>query len=155
MNFLELFNRVLLELNYRPLPPNMVNSAPDADDFTRVFKTEHLRILENLKQVNAEVFSSEDWAFKGSEKNHSAQNAQGETKNNLENPKDRSLIPALYLDVLIYGATLRVKANPSHPKFSYWSTSYTRALAKMRSECKADSKDVARIIIKGPRKCEP
>jgi|GEM_PF-5429885 len=165
MNFLGLFNKVLLELNYRPLSRDMVTSAPESNDFERIFKAEHLRVLENLKRVNAEVTSSANWDFlparedsgenpeepQTAPKIYSAQDVHGEPKINLEGPDDVSVIPRAFLDVLIYGATLKTKANPAHPKFAFWSSSYTRALARMRAECKANAQDVPHITIEQPR----
>lgn len=52
MNYLEIFNKVMLELNYRPI-----------NVFSNIFKNEHLRILENIKRVNSEICSSFDWDF--------------------------------------------------------------------------------------------
>ncbi len=52
MNYFELFNKVMLELNYRQITV-----------FANVFKSEHLRILENLNRVNSEICASENWPF--------------------------------------------------------------------------------------------
>ncbi len=52
MNYLEIFNKVLLELNFRPV-----------NDFSAIYKNEHLRVLENIKRVNSEVCTSSDWDF--------------------------------------------------------------------------------------------
>lgn len=153
MNFLELFNKALLELNYRPLSRVSVSSGNNANDFERIFKTEHLRVLENLKRVNAEVCSSADWGFL-QEKTYSAQGPDGALKENLEGPDDLSLIPRGYGDVLVYGAVLKTKATPSHPKFAFWNASYTRALTRMRAECKDDIRDVPRISVGKPRAAE-
>ncbi len=52
MNYFELFNKVMLELNYRKITV-----------FANIFKSEHLRILENLNRVNSDICSSENWPF--------------------------------------------------------------------------------------------
>lgn len=53
----------------------------------------------------------------------------------LENGTDQSLIPAVFAEpILVYGTCMRLKANPSHVKFSYWMSMYNSALANMRSK---------------------
>lgn len=52
MNYFGIFNKVMLELNYRPV-----------NVFANIFKNEHLRILQNIARVNSEVCNSHDWDF--------------------------------------------------------------------------------------------
>ncbi len=52
MNYFEIFNKVMLELNYRKIAV-----------FANIYKTEHLRILENINRVNADVLSAFEWDF--------------------------------------------------------------------------------------------
>jgi len=52
MNYFEIFNKVMLELNYRPVVL-----------FENIFKTEHLRILENINRVNVDVCTAFNWSF--------------------------------------------------------------------------------------------
>lgn len=52
MNYFELFNKVMLELNLTPLT-----------NFENARKSEHLRILENLRRVNTEILTKYDWDF--------------------------------------------------------------------------------------------
>lgn len=52
MNYFEIINKVLLELNYRPL-----------EDFGRIYKNEHQKILDAINRVNKDVLASYDWPF--------------------------------------------------------------------------------------------
>jgi len=52
MTYFDLFNKVMLELNYRPVSV-----------FENIFKSEHLKILDNLNLVNSEVLQAFDWNF--------------------------------------------------------------------------------------------
>lgn len=52
MNYFELVNKCLLELNYKQV-----------ESFKDLYKGDHKRILENLNRVNFEVCSSYDWLF--------------------------------------------------------------------------------------------
>lgn len=52
MNYFEIFNKVLMELNYRPV-----------QNFENIYKTEHKKILELINRVNSEVLASYDWVF--------------------------------------------------------------------------------------------
>lgn len=52
MNYFEIFNKVLLELNYRP-----------ALSFEGIYKSEHKKILDAINRVNNEVLASYDWDF--------------------------------------------------------------------------------------------
>lgn len=52
MNYFEIFNKVLLELNYRPVL-----------NFETIYKSEHTKILDLINRVNNEVLSSYQWPF--------------------------------------------------------------------------------------------
>ena len=52
MNYFEIINKVLLELNYRPI-----------EDFGRIFKSEHQKILDVINRVNKDVLATYDWPF--------------------------------------------------------------------------------------------
>lgn len=52
MNYFEIFNKVLLELNYRPV-----------QSFDGIYKSEHKKILDAINRVNNEVLASYDWDF--------------------------------------------------------------------------------------------
>lgn len=53
----------------------------------------------------------------------------------MENETDTSLIPELFAEpLLVYGTCMRLKANPQHPKFAYWTSMYNNALANLRSK---------------------
>ena len=62
MNYFELFNKVMLELNLSPL-----------SNFENALKSEHLRILENLKRVNLEILTKYDWDFMKNQSVHKLQ----------------------------------------------------------------------------------
>ena len=64
----------------------------------------------------------------------------GNEKEELTSATDVSLIPMPFaLQLLTYGACLRMKANPSYIRFSYWMSMYKEALANMRSKISIDS----------------
>jgi len=50
--FFEIFNKVLLELNYRTV-----------ESFEDIYKSEHIKILDCINRVNEEVLSSFEWPF--------------------------------------------------------------------------------------------
>ncbi len=52
MNYFEIFNKVLMELNYRPV-----------QNFENIYKTEHRKILDLINRVNNEVLASYGWPF--------------------------------------------------------------------------------------------
>lgn len=52
MNYFEIFNKVLLELNYRAVPA-----------FEAIYKNEHKKILNAINLVNNEVLASYEWPF--------------------------------------------------------------------------------------------
>ncbi len=79
--FFEIFNKVLLELNYRTV-----------SGFEDIYKSEHLKILDGINRVNEEVLNSFEWPFllrKAVLRPKDAENtgAPGDTgENNPENP---------------------------------------------------------------------
>lgn len=55
---------------------------------------------------------------------------------------DTSLIPMPFAQqLLIYGTCLRVKANPSYVRFSYWISMYKEALANLKAKASVDAKN--------------
>ena len=55
---------------------------------------------------------------------------------------DSSLIPMPFAQqLLVYGTCLRVKANPTYIKFSYWISMYKEALMNLKSKTGIDAKD--------------
>ena len=52
MNYFEIFNKVLLELNYRAV-----------QTFDAIYKSEHKKILDAINRVNNEVLASYEWDF--------------------------------------------------------------------------------------------
>lgn len=55
---------------------------------------------------------------------------------------DSSLIPMPFVQqLLVYGTCLRVKANPSYIKFSYWISMYKEALMNLKSKTSIDAKN--------------
>lgn len=77
------------------------------------------------------------------------QDAQGNEKTEMTLATDSSVIPAPFdVQLLTYGTCLRLKANPSYIRFSYWMSMYKEALANLRSTLSADSKDapVVRLL---------
>lgn len=62
MNYFELFNKVMLELNLTQL-----------SNFENATKSEHLRILENLRRTNVEILTKYDWDFMKNQTTHELQ----------------------------------------------------------------------------------
>lgn len=55
---------------------------------------------------------------------------------------DTSLIPMPFAQqLLIYGTCLRVKANPSYVRFSYWISMYKEALANLKTKTSVDAEN--------------
>ncbi len=65
MNYFELFNKVMLELNLTPL-----------SNFENALKSEHLRILENLKRANVEILTKYDWDFMKNQATHELESGE-------------------------------------------------------------------------------
>jgi hypothetical protein len=62
----------------------------------------------------------------------------GKEKEDFEEETDKSLIPMPFAEqLLVYGACLRLKANPQHCKFSYWMSMYKEALLNLKSKSDA------------------
>ena len=75
--------------------------------------------------------------------------AQGNEKTEMTVQTDSSIIPAPFAEQLLtYGTCLRLKANPSYIRFSYWMSMYKEALANLKSTSSIDSKDapVVRLL---------
>lgn len=73
---------------------------------------------------------------------NSAITQDGTEKKEMTNQHDSSLIPMPFAQQLLtYGTCLRVKANPSYVKFSYWLSMYKEALANLRSKTCICAKD--------------
>lgn len=127
MNYLEIFNKVALELNYRPV-----------DSLKNVFRNDHLRILENINQVNEEICTYQNWSFlpenfktPGGEFICAVSDNEYTVK--MIKDEDYSIIPEPYrTDLLVYGTCIKTKADPQYPKFSFWNCNYMRALARLR-----------------------
>ncbi len=61
-----------------------------------------------------------------------AMGQNGEFKERLTEKDDSSVLPMPFAEhILVYGACLKVKANPSYPKFGFWNTMYIQALANL------------------------
>jgi len=196
MNYFEIFNKVLLELNYRPI-----------QTFRSIYQSGHKKILEAINRVNNEVLASYDWEFldrqtvlsapegikafelpfsgdikavyhartrlsytphyeeiltgrlegdlysvangriifpkKPQDVNYRifylsksyAVSEKSQFKEKLEDETDCSVIPMPFAEhILVYGACLKVKANPAYPKFAFWNTMYIQALANLRQK---------------------
>ena len=64
----------------------------------------------------------------------------GTEKEDLTDPDDCSLIPMPFAQQLLtYGACLRLKANPSYIRFSYWMSRYNEAHVNLKSKTCIDS----------------
>lgn len=62
-------------------------------------------------------------------------NEEGEFKSDFEFGHDASVLPMPYAEgILVYGAALKIKANPAYPKFGFWNTMYIRTLANLRQK---------------------
>ncbi len=59
---------------------------------------------------------------------------------------DVSLIPMPFAQqLLVYGTCLRLKANPSYIRFSYWMSMYKEALLNLKSKTSIYSKDTPSV----------
>ena len=71
-----------------------------------------------------------------------AVDSQGNEKMEMTEATDSSLIPMPFdQQLLTYGTCLRLKANPSYIRFSYWMSMYKEALANLKSTSSIDAKD--------------
>ena len=72
--------------------------------------------------------------------------AQGNEKTEMTEPTDFSIIPAPFDEQLLtYGTCLRLKANPSYIRFSYWMSMYKEALANLKSTSSLNSEDAPAV----------
>lgn len=70
----------------------------------------------------------------------------GQEKLTMENDNDQTLIPEPFAEpLLVYGACMRLKANPQHVKFSYWYSMYKEALAEIKSQISVSAKELPYI----------
>jgi hypothetical protein len=61
--------------------------------------------------------------------------SDGVEKSDFEEETDVSLIPMPFAEqLLVYGACLRLKANPQYYKFSYWMSMYKEAMLNLKSK---------------------
>jgi hypothetical protein len=61
--------------------------------------------------------------------------SNGVEKSDFEEETDTSLIPMPFAEqLLVYGACLRLKANPQYYKFSYWMSMYKEAMLNLKSK---------------------
>ncbi len=66
----------------------------------------------------------------------------GTEKDEMTIETDYPLIPMPFAQqLLVYGTCLRVKANPSYIRFSYWISMYKEALANLKSKTCIDAKE--------------
>ena len=80
--------------------------------------------------------------------NDFAKDIQGNEKQRLENSSDMSLIPEPFVEpLLVYGACMKMKANPQYSKFSYWLNMYKDNLATMRSKLCTDVQQSPCVVI--------
>lgn len=64
----------------------------------------------------------------------------GNEKENFSSETDKSLIPMPFAQqLLVYGTCLRLKANPSYIRFSYWMSMYKEALTNLKSKSEIDA----------------
>lgn len=60
---------------------------------------------------------------------------ENEEKEDMETSTDTPLIPMPFAQqLLVYGTCLRLKANPSYIRFSYWLSMYREALLNLKSK---------------------
>lgn len=80
--------------------------------------------------------------------NDFVKSADGSEKMRLEKEDDTPQIPDPFAEpLLVYGTCMRMKANPSYGKFSYWLGMYNENLANMRSKLCTDIKQSPSITI--------
>jgi hypothetical protein len=66
----------------------------------------------------------------------------GGEKMEMTEATDCSVIPSPFdLQLLVYGTCLRLKANPSYIRFSYWMSMYKEALANLKFTSSINSED--------------
>lgn len=73
----------------------------------------------------------------------------GKEKAKFEKETDESLIPEPFSEpLLVYGACMKMKANPQYGKFSYWMSMYKENIATMRSKLCTDVQQSPHIVLK-------
>ena len=78
------------------------------------------------------MYASKDYVIK----------ANGEYAEKMTEGDDVSTIPMPWAEhILLYGACLKVKANPAYPKFGFWNTMYIQALANLRQKSPSAAED--------------
>jgi len=76
----------------------------------------------------------------------SAKDSNGDLIDDMTNAQDMPLIPMPFAEqILVYGTCLRLKANPSYVRFSYWMSMYKEALINLKSKCSLYAKEVSKI----------
>lgn len=71
-----------------------------------------------------------------------AKDANGNEKAEMTEATDTTIIPMPFAEQLLtYGTCLRLKANPSYIRFSYWMSMYKEALANLKSTSSIDACD--------------
>lgn len=69
---------------------------------------------------------------------NSVLDVNNQEKQMLEASTDKSMIPMPFAEqLLVYGTCMRLKANPSYFRFSYWMSMYKEALMNLRSKTAA------------------
>ena len=69
-----------------------------------------------------------------------------EEKTEMTEPEDTPLIPMPFAEqLLVYGTCLRLKANPSYVRFSYWMSMYKEALLNLKSKSSIFANDAPKI----------
>lgn len=81
--------------------------------------------------------------------NSPAQSGAEVLKSQMALEDDSSVMPDLFAEnVLVYGACMRFKAMPSHPKYKHWSGEYVRGLRLLHSSAIQDSSQNPQVVIK-------
>lgn len=92
------------------------------DNFYSVSKNSIIVQKPRQKETYRIIYEGRDFAM--------GQN--GEFKEKLTDKDDCSVLPMPFAEhILVYGACLKVKANPSYPKFGFWNTMYIQALTNL------------------------
>lgn len=80
--------------------------------------------------------------------NNFAKPQTGEEQPKLLEGDDETLIPEPFAEpLLVYGACMRMKANPEYAKFNYWLAMYNNALANLRTNLSVSANDAPKIVI--------
>lgn len=104
--FFEIFNKVLLELNYRTVTA-----------FEDIYKSEHIKILDAINRVNDEVLSSFEWPFLlrsevlGEEKLQNINTARDTEGINPENPEHNADTADQNTGTAMQNSALKIKTK--------------------------------------------